>query len=179
MVFLFWLCKLSASYSNLKEIAVVLNLRQNRSWAAAVVANPYNRLLAMNGSNLKYDGGASVIDGISGYGGTIPTGQNHGLKLLLLQYQNELHIGSNGDNYENWRGTVSEIVGFNRELTVSEGEKLHAYFNHKWDTNLQNPLAFNSITGPEGREYLFNKMNRQATTRGIDSCTRSCHAGGK
>ena len=28
-------------------------------------------------SNLKYDGGASVIDGISGYGGTIPTGQNH------------------------------------------------------------------------------------------------------
>ena len=69
--------KLSASYSNLKEIAVVLNLRQNRFWAAAIVANPYNRLLAMNGSNLKYDGGASVIDGISGYGGTIPTGQNH------------------------------------------------------------------------------------------------------
>ena len=29
----------------------------------------------MNGSNLKYDGGASVIDGISGYGGIIPMGQ--------------------------------------------------------------------------------------------------------
>ena len=159
--------KLSASYSNLKEIAVVLNLRQNRSWAAAVVANPYNRLLAMNGSNLKYDGGASVIDGISGYGGTIPTGQNHVVFKTFTSAvsKNELHIGSNGDNYENWRGTVSEIVGFNRELTVSEREKLHAYFNHKWDTNLQNPLAFNSITGPEGREYLFSKMNlRQATT---------------
>ena len=159
--------KLSASYSNLKEIAVVLNLRQNRSWAAAIVANPYNRLLAMNGSNLKYDGGASVIDGISGYGGTIPTGQNHVVFKTFTSAvsKNELHIGSNGDNYENWRGTISEVVGFNRELTVSEREKLHAYFNHKWDTNLQNPLAFNSITGPEGREYLFSKMNlRQATT---------------
>lgn len=158
--------KLSASYSNLKEIAVVLNLRQNTSWAAAVVANPYNRLLAMNGSNLKYDGGASVIDGISGYGGTIPTGQNHVVFKTFTSAvsKNELHIGSNGDNYENWRGTISEVVGFNRELTVSEREKLHAYFNHKWDTNLQNPLAFNSITGSAGREYLFSKMNlRQAT----------------
>ena len=36
--------------------------------------------------------------------------------------KNELHIGSNGDNYENWRGTISEVVAFNRELTVSKGK---------------------------------------------------------
>ena len=77
----------------------------------------------MNGSNLKYDGGASVIDGISGYGGTIPTGQNHVVFKTFTSAvsKNELHIGSNGDNYENWRGTVSEIVGLTR-VTVSKGK---------------------------------------------------------
>jgi hypothetical protein len=159
--------KLSSSYSNLKEIAVVSNLRQNRSWAAAVVANPYNRLLAMSGSNLKYHEGASVINGITGYGGTIPTGQNHVVfKTFASAISNsQLHIGSNGDNYENWRGTISEVIGFNRELTNAERQSLHKYFNTKWYTNLQNPLAFGSTTIAAGREYLFNKMNlRQATT---------------
>jgi hypothetical protein len=168
--------KLSQSYTNLKEIAVVLNLRTNRSWAAAIVANNYNRLLAMNGGDLKYNGGANWINGISDYGGTIPTGGNHIVfKTFASAISNsQLHIGSNGDNYENWRGTISEVIGFNRELTKAERQSLHKYFNTRWYTNLQNPLASGSTTIAAGREYLFNKMNlRQATT---DELTRAREA---
>ena len=168
--------KLSQSYTNLKEIAVVLNLRTNRFWAAAIVANNYNRLLAMNGNDLKYNGGANWINGISDYGGTIPTGENQIVfKTFASAISNsQLHIGSNGDNYENWSGTISEVIGFNRELTNAERQSLHKYFNTKWYTNLQNPLAFGSTTIAAGREYLFNKMNlRQATT---DELTRAREA---
>ena len=112
-----------------------------------------------------------MIDGISGYGETIPTGQNHVVfKTFTSAVSNsQLHIGSNGDNYENWRGTISEVVGFNRELTVSERQKLHAYFNHKWDTNLQNPLI--SFNADGNREYpLLINRHSQATTAELTLC---------
>ena len=79
-----------------------------------------------------------------------------------------MHIGSNGDNYENWNGTVSEVIGFDRILTDEERNGLHAYFHSKWGTNLADPIASGTYFSDQSKSIILNRMNlRVATTEEV------------
>ena len=162
--------KSSDSWSELTEIAAVMNLMDNRFWAAGIIGPRYQRYLAMSGTSRKYDGGADRIMGIAGYSEQIPISVNHVVFKTFSgpKSSNQMHIGSNGDNYENWNGTVSEVIGFDRILTDEERNGLHAYFHSKWGTNLANPIASGSYFSDQSKSIILNRMNlRVATTEEV------------
>ena len=111
--------------------------------------------------------------GIAGYSEQIPVSVNH---VVFKTFQspkssNQMHIGSNGDNYENWNGTISEVIGFDRILTDEERNGLHAYFHSKWGTNLANPIASGSYFSDQSTNIILNRMNLREAT--FDEVTRA------
>ena len=165
--------KSTDAWSGLKEIAAVMNLMDNRFWAAGIIGRSYQRYLAMNGSNRVYEGGADRIMGIAGYSEPIPLSVNHVVFKTFPspKSSNQMHIGSNGDNYENWNGTISEVIGFDRILTDEERNGLHAYFHSKWGTNLANPIASGSYFSDQSKNIILNRMNLREAT--FDEVTRA------
>jgi sugar lactone lactonase YvrE len=167
------------SYSGFKELVVVLNLVQNKFWGAAIVGARYKRFLALGGSTQKYNNetsqgfpGSITLNGTSNFSGTVPLSQNHTVfKVFDASVSgNQMHIGSNGDNYENWNGTISEVIAFDRELSEIERIRLRKYFGTKWGVtppssdNVSDFVSSGNTTAA-GRSFLFDKMNlREATT---------------
>ena len=171
--------KSTDSYSGIKEMAVVLNLIENKFWSAAIVGSAYGRFLALGGNTQKYNNensqgftGTLTVNGILNYSNTVPLNQNHTVFKVFDSKVNgsQIHIGANGDNYENWNGTISEVIAFDRELSDSERIGLRKYFGEKWgiaipsSDNISDFTSSSTVTTSAGREYLFSKMNlRQAT----------------
>jgi len=184
--------KSTQSYSGFKELVVVLNLIQNKFWGAAVMGSAYTRFLALVGNDQKYYNssgdsfsGSFTVNGIQNYTNTVPLSQNHTVfKVFDASVSgNQMHIGSNGDNYENWNGTISEVIAFDRELSEIERIRLRKYFGTKWGVtppssdNVSDFVSSGNTTAA-GRSFLFDKMNlREATTAEVTRAKEAAISG--
>ena len=185
--------KSSQSYSGFKEMVVVLNLVQNKFWGAAIVGSAYGRFLALGGSTQKYNNesnqgftGSLTVNGTVNYSSTVPLAQNHTVFKVFDSSVNgsQMHIGANGDNYENWNGTISEVLVFDRELSEVERIGLRKYFDTKWNVtapssdNIGDFTSSATTTSATGRDYLFDKMNlRQATSAELTRAKEAATSG--
>ena len=77
-------------------------------------------------------------------------------------------IGRDDYNSDRWKGSIYEILVFDRFLTDTEEKEIEWYLGQKWGVygpTPPNAFAIKTKTRPEGRGHLLARMNlRMATT---------------